>query len=100
VTQTGLPVQGGWWDRGVCSPHALIQAIDAWPDGVARDALFAKLMASVALGDTPGQQAMFQMAASHSEALNGLVACQSDLHRSFWLAMQHPALFEQACEMN
>jgi hypothetical protein len=100
VARAGLPVQGDWWDRGVCSSHALIQAIDAWPDGVARDALFAKLMASVALGDTPGQQAMFQMAASHSEALTGLVACQSDLHRSFWLAMQHPALFEQACEMN
>jgi hypothetical protein len=100
VARAGLPLPDGCWDRGICSSHTLLQAIDAWSDGAAREVLFAKLMASVALADTLGQQAMFQMAACHSEALNGLAACQSDLHRSFWLAMQHPALFEQACEMN
>ena len=30
----------------------------------------------------------------------GLVACQSDIHRSFWLYANHPALFERACEFD
>jgi hypothetical protein len=97
----GLPVPEHLaWNQGLHTSKMLLEAIRTWPDLVARDALMAKLMASVALGDGAGKQAMFQIAANDAQALVGLVACDGDIHRSFWLAMKHPALFEQACEID
>lgn len=66
----------------------------------ARDCLIGNLMASVQLGDGAGKQGLFQAAASDGAALMGLVACQSDVHRSFWLYANHPDLFERACEFD
>lgn len=78
----------------------VIEAIKAWGDTAARDRLTAELMASVALGDAAGGQAMFEAALADPAVLTGLAMCQSDLHRSFWLYVRHPALFERACEFD
>jgi hypothetical protein len=78
----------------------VIEAIRTWPDEIARDALIAKLMASVALGDAAGKQAMFQVARQDGVALMGLVSNQSDIHRSFWLYVNYPALFDLAGDVD
>jgi hypothetical protein len=88
------------WNRGAHTSNLLVEAVSHWPDLLAFDEFIGRLMASVALGDAAGKQAMFQMASNDAQALMGLVACQSDLHRSFWFAMKHPQLFEQACEID
>lgn len=101
LTHAGLPLPGDLnWNDGLNTSHALIDAIAAWPDTAARDALIAHLSANVQLGDSAGKQAMFQIAASDAHVLLGLAACNSDLQRSFWLATTHPALFERACEVD
>ncbi len=33
-------------------------------------------------------------------ALAGLALCASDIHRSFWLYVHHPALFERAYDFS
>jgi hypothetical protein len=101
VIHTGLPIpQNLAWDRGAYTSHLLVEAVRTCADVVVRDGFIARLMASVALGDAAGKQAMFQIAAADAQALVGLVACQSDVHRSFWLAAKYSALFEQACEID
>lgn len=77
-----------------------IEAIRAWGDTAARDRLTAELMASVALGDAAGGQAMFEAALADPAVLTGLTLCQSDLHRSFWLYVRHRALFERASDLD
>lgn len=67
----------------------------AWQGAVA-----AKLRASVELGDAAGKQAMFQVSTGNAAALAGLVACQSDMHRSFWLYAKHPDLFDRAGDVD
>lgn len=79
---------------------ALIDALRAWPDVAARDRLIGKLMSSVQLVEPSGRRAMFQVAAGTGSALMGMVACTSDLHRSFWLYVHHPHLFDQACDLD
>lgn len=99
VTSNGLAMPGDFrWDDAPQTSHALVEAVRAWADVAARDRLIANLMASVQLGDVAGKQAMFQAAAGDGGALVGLVACKSELHRSFWLYTNRPALFERACE--
>lgn len=88
------------WDDTPPASQALVDAIRAWADVPARDRLIGNLMASVQLGDGAGKQALFQAAARNGGALMGLVACQSDVHRSFWLYANHPDLFERACEFD
>lgn len=88
------------WDDTPPTSQALVDAIRAWADITARDRLIGNLMASVQLGDGAGKQALFQAAAGDGAALMGLVACQSDVHRSFWLYANHPDLFERACEFD
>jgi hypothetical protein len=101
LTAHGLPVADDFsWDDAPETSKALVEAVRAWPDVAARDRLIGNLMASVQLGDAAGKQAMFQAAAGDGTALVGLVACQSDAHRSFWLYANHPALFERACEFD
>jgi hypothetical protein len=101
VAQAGLPLPSDFdWDDGDQTSQRLVQAVRDWTDEAARDRLAARLMAGVQLADAAGKQAMFQAATRDGAALVGLVACQSDLHRSFWLSVLHPALFEQACELD
>lgn len=69
-------------------------------DTSARDRLTAELVASVALGDAAGGQAMFEAALSDPAVVTGLALCQSDLHRSFWLYVRHRALFERASDLD
>jgi hypothetical protein len=78
----------------------VIEAIKAWGDTAARDRLTAELMASVALGDAAGAQAMFEATVNDPAVLTGLAMCQSDLHRSFWLYVRHRALFERASDLD
>jgi len=60
----------------------------------------ANLMASVQLGDAAGKQAMFEAVVADGAALAGLTLCSSDVHRSFWLYVNHPALFERAYDFS
>ncbi len=43
---------------------------------------------------------MFEAAAGNAAALAGLATCQSDLHRSFWLYVKHPDLFDRAGDLD
>lgn len=101
LTGNGLamPDEFDWTDAPETS-RALVEAIRAWPDVIPRDRLIANLMASVQLGDSGGKQAMFQTAAANGAVLLGLVACASDIHRSFWLYVNHPALFDSAGDVD
>lgn len=101
LTDNGLSMPAAFaWTDGPDTSDALIKAVRDWPDGAVRDRLTAKLSASVQLGDAAGKQAMFQVAAGTAAAFCGLVACQSDVHRSFWLAVKHPDLFERAGDVD
>ncbi len=93
-----LPSDFSWTDDATTSA-ALIDAIQSWPDPAVRDRIIAGLQVSMQLAHPRGKQAMFQVA-SHSPALIGLIACLSDQHRAFWLFVHHPALFEQAAEID
>lgn len=101
LTRAGLtmPDHFAWADTPECS-RALVEAVRTRPDAAKRDRCMAALVAAVQLGDHAGKQAMFQVAAQRGDVLMGLVGCASDLQRSFWLAARHPALFEQACEID
>ncbi len=94
-----MPEHFAWSDKPETT-RALIEAVHTWPDVSVRDALTAKLRASVELGDSAGTHAMFQVATSHGAALTGLATCQSDMHRSFWLYVKHPELFERAGDVD
>ena len=43
---------------------------------------------------------MFQATHDKPSELVGLIGCKNDLHRSFWLYVNHPALFEAAAEID
>ncbi len=62
LTSTGLamPDDFAWTDKPDTT-NTLIEALLTWPDVAVRDAVAAKLRASVALGDSAGTQAMFQV---------------------------------------
>lgn len=101
LTDHGLAMPDDFaWDNTPPTSPALVDAIRAWANVPARDRLIGNLMASVQLGDGAGKQALFQAAAGDGAVLMGLVACQSDVHRSFWLYATHPDLFERACEFD
>lgn len=97
LTSHGLPVPDGFaWDDTPETSQFLVEAVKVWPDIAARDRMTANLMASVQLGDAADKQAMFEAAVADGAALAGLTLCASDVHRSFWLYVHHPALFERA----
>ncbi len=101
VTQAGLPLAADfdWSDESSVSER-LVDAVLGWSDGAARSSMAAQIKSGIQLADPVCKQALFQAATQDGAALAGLVACQSDLHRSFWLSTQHPSLFEQACEFD
>jgi hypothetical protein len=96
----GLPLPTGfvWLDAPETSQR-LVEMVKAWP-GAARNRLSAIAVASIRLGNAAGKQAMFEAAASDPTALAGLTLCRSDVHRSFWLYVHHPKLFDRACDFS
>ena len=101
LTVNGLSMPKGFtWADEPATSGALVEAVLAWPDSAVRDRLAAKLRASVQLGDDAGQQALFEVATGTPTALAGLATCQSDVHRSFWLYVKHPDLFDRAGDLD
>ena len=101
LTSHGLPVPDGFaWDDTPETSQFLVEAVKIWPDTDARDRMTANLLASVQLGDAAGKQAMFEAVVADGAALVGLTLCQSDIHRSFWLYVHHPALFDRAYDFS
>ena len=94
-----MPDDLAWTDLPETT-QALIDALVACPDAAVRDPVAAKLRASVALGDSAGTQAMFQVAAGNGAVLTSLATCKSDTHRSFWLYVKHPDLFDRAGDVD
>lgn len=88
------------WSDTPETTKALIEALLAYPDVSVRDAVAAKVRASVALGDTAGTQAMFQVATGNGAVLSGLATCKSENHRSFWFYVKHPDLFDRAGDVD
>lgn len=101
LTSHGMPVPDGFaWDDTPETSQVLVEAVKIWPDTDARDRMTANLLASVQLGDAAGKQAMFEAVVADGAALVGLTLCQSDIHRSFWLYVHHPALFDRAYDFS
>jgi len=101
LTTHSLPVPDGFaWDDTPETSQFLVEAVKVWPDTAARDRMTANLMASVQLGDAAGKQAMFEAVVADGAALAGLTLCGSDIHRSFWLYVHHPALFDRAYDFS
>lgn len=87
------------WTDDTGTTHHLIEVVQGYSDPTVRDKIVAGLLVSTQLAHPCGKQAMFQIGAWNSNALMGLIACQSDQHRAFWLFVHHPDLFEQAAEI-
>ena len=101
LTDNGLTMPAGFtWTDAPATSQALVEALLTCSDVTVRDRVAAKLRASVELGDAAGKQAMFQVSTGNAAALSGLVACQSDMHRSFWLYAKHPDLFDRAGDVD
>lgn len=99
LTEHALPVPLGFaWDDTPETSRALLDCVRQWSDIDAKDRLVGELNACLPLADGPGQQAIFQAAASGGSALIGLASCKSDLHRAFWLYRHHPDLFRHALD--
>ena len=94
-----MPDDFSWTDKPETT-QALIGALLGCPDIALRDTVAAKLRASVTLGDSAGTQAMFQVATGDGAALTALATCKSDIHRSFWLYVRHPELFDRAGDVD
>jgi hypothetical protein len=99
LTEHALPVPPGFaWDDTPGTSRALLDCVRQWQEIPAKDRLVGELAACLPLADSPGQQAIFQVAASDGSALLGLATCKSDLHRAFWLYRHHPVLFGNALD--
>jgi hypothetical protein len=99
LTDHGLPVPLGFaWEDSPDTSRALLECVRQWQDIPAKDQLVGELTACLPLADAPGQQAIFQAAATDGRALAGLATCKSDLHRAFWLYRHRPALFGHALD--
>jgi hypothetical protein len=97
----GVPLPDGFaWNDAPQSRRSLLDAVKAWPDMAARDRMAANLMAGVQLGEAVNKQVMFEAAVTDGAALTGLTLCCSDMHRSFWLYVHHPAIFERAYDLS
>ncbi len=95
-----LPLPEGWsWQDNTHTSRKLIKIIQSYANTVKRDRIIAGLHASSTLAHPLGKQAMFQATHAKPNELVGLIACKNDLHRSFWLYVNHPDLFEAAAEI-
>jgi len=86
-----------WSDTATTSAKLIDEVVNC-PDVAVRERIIAGLQAGTRLGHPQGKQAMFQATVQRGQVMMELVACQSDLHRSFWLFVHHPDLFEMASE--
>jgi len=101
LTRCGLPLPSGLdWTDAVSTSRAIIAAIESCPDTVIRDTVIAGLQTATQLAHPKASAAMFQAAMNDAAAVTGLVACSGDLHRAFWLLVQHPKIFETACDVD
>lgn len=95
-----LPLPEGWaWQDDTYTSRALVKFIQNYQNTIKRDRIIAGLHASSTLAHPLGKQAMFQATHDKPNELVGLIACKNDLHRSFWLYVNHPSLFEAAAEI-
>jgi len=95
-----LPLPQGWtWQDNTYTSRTLVKLIQSYQNTIKRDRIIAGLHASSTLAHPLGKQAMFQAAHDKPNELVGLIGCMNDLHRSFWLYVNHPALFEAAAEI-
>ena len=95
-----LPLPNGWiWQDNAYISHKLIKLIQSYQDTVKRDRIIAGLHAISSLAHPLGKRAMFQAMHNMPNELGELIACKSDLHRSFWLYVNHPNFFEAATEI-
>jgi hypothetical protein len=95
-----LPLPERWaWQDNTYTSRSLIKFIQNYQNTIKRDRIIAGLHASSTLAHPLGKQAMFQATHDKPNELVGLIACKNDLHRSFWLYVNHPALFEAAAEI-
>jgi hypothetical protein len=100
MTRHQLPLPERWiWQDDINTSRALVRLIQGYSNTVKRDRIIAGLHASSTLAHPLGKQAMFQATHDKPNELVGLIACKNDLHRSFWLYVNHPALFEAAAEI-
>lgn len=100
MTRHELPMPGDWvWDDNTYTSRKLVNLIQSYQNTIKRDRIIAGLHASATLAHPLGKQAMFQATHDKPSELVGLIACKNDLHRSFWLYVNHPALFEAAAEI-
>ncbi|AKJ30649.1 hypothetical protein AAW51_3958 [Caldimonas brevitalea] len=76
---------------------AVVRAVQALENAQTRERIIAGLQRGAQLAHPLGRDAMFEAAAIHGDVFLALVACKSDLHRSFWLYVCHRAIFDQAC---
>jgi hypothetical protein len=100
IERHAMPLPEGWiWHDSVQASKSLVGLIQMHPNAAMRDRIVAGMHASALLAHPLGKQAMFQAAHDRPTELMGLIACKSDLHRAFWLYVNHPALFEAAAEI-
>ena len=100
LTQQGMVFAPDFdWADDPGTRERLITEIQTCPDTAVRDTVVAGLNTGMQLAHPAGKQAMFQAVANDSAALVNLIACKGDEHRSFWLFINHPALFEHAAAM-
>jgi hypothetical protein len=92
-----LPPDFEWADNTETS-HRLIELIAEYQDSAVRDKVIAGLKVSAKLDSPKGREIMQQVCAFDATTLVDLIACQSELHRAFWLSVHHPKLFEAAAE--
>lgn len=93
-----LPADFGWANDVEVS-RRLLDAIQNASVAV-RDCIAADLGAGAALDHEGARQAMIQAIDGRVDLLLPLLACRSDLHRSFWLYTHHPRVFEQALDLD
>ena len=96
-TDHAVPVPLGFvWADTQDTRRALLECIRQWQDIPAKDKLVAELGACLPLADAQGALSIRAVAASNVMASTGLLGCQGDVHRAFWLYRHHPELFAQA----
>ncbi len=86
------------WSNDTDTSHRLIDLITEHSDSAVRDKIIAGLKVCAQLDSPKGREIMQQVCSFEAAVLIELIACQSELHRAFWLSVHHPNYFEAAAE--